>query len=170
MIHPFDEIIEWLPKLDFAVLAHGWAGHGRDYLIAVEDCLGGDPGQHEITLTHCVRADYETRVKDEHLRSSWADVFTDYKKWLNAGEPDGYVWGSNWSMAYPGLELVRNSRIARRWTKRLRKEMHEVTLETDRFFIRMIFHSVRTRKLNDSTDTISQVINPLKDWAPPGKR
>lgn len=52
--HPFDEIMTWLPGMDFAVIGHGWADHGRDYLLGIEDMLGRDPGRHEITLTHCV--------------------------------------------------------------------------------------------------------------------
>ena len=162
-MHPFDEILKWLPQLDFAVLAHGWAKHGRDYLIVIEDCLGGNPGQHELTLTHCVRLDYETRVCDEVFQISWGDELTDYKKWQGAGEPDGYVWGTDWSDAYPGLEVVRDSRIAQEWTGRLKREMHEVTLETNQFFMRIIFHSVRSRKLNDSTATISKVIIRLNN-------
>jgi hypothetical protein len=162
MTHPFDQILEWLPELDFAVLAHGWAKHGRDYLVVVEDCLGGKPGQHEITLTHCVRLEYETRVRDEVFQRSWTDEFTDYKRWQESGEPDGYVWGTDWSDAYPGLEIVRDSQIADEWSARLNKKMHEVTLETDRFFMRIIFHSVRSRKLSESTDTISKVVVPLR--------
>ena len=161
-MHPFNEILKWLPELDFAVLAHGWAKHGRDYLIIVEDCLGGDPGQHEITLTHCLNIEYETRVRDEVLKRSWSEEFTDYKKWQEAGEPDGYVWGTDWSNAYPGLTIVKDSQHAQDWTKRLGKDMYEVTLETDRFFMSIIFHSVKTRKLNDSTSTISKTIFPLK--------
>ena len=61
-MHPFDEILKWLPDLDFAVLAHGWAKHGRDYLIVIEDCLGGNPGQHELTLTAL------------HRRQVWASL------------------------------------------------------------------------------------------------
>lgn len=161
-MHPFKEILKWLPELDFAVLGHGWAKHGRDYIVIVEDCLGGSPGQHEITLTHCLSIEYETRVRDEVLTRSWAEEFTDYKKWQESGEPDGYVWGTDWSNAYPGLTIVENSKRARDWTKRLGKEMYEVTLETDRFFMSIIFHSVKTRKLSDSTSTISKTIFPVK--------
>jgi hypothetical protein len=160
-MHPFEEILKWLPNMDFAVLAHGWAEHGRDYRLVVEDCLGSDPGQHEITLTHCVRLDYETRVRDETFQKSWTDEFTDYKKWQESGEPNGYVWGTNWSDAYPGVTAVAHSDLARQWTKRLNHEMHEVVIETDRFFMRIIFHSARSRKRNDSTATISKVIIPL---------
>jgi hypothetical protein len=34
-------------------------------------------------------------------------------------------------------------------------------LETDRFFLRLIFHSIRSRKISDKSATISQIIHPL---------
>ena len=151
------ELLEWLHPLDFAVLGHGWAEHGRDYLIVVQDMLGSDPGTHELTFTHCVRLDYETRVRDDVWPRSWSDEFVDYQAWLDAGEPDGYVWGTYWSNAYPGLSVPDHSDLADHWKRRLGKDMTEVGLETDRFFVRLVFHSVLWRKLDDDVGTISQV-------------
>ena len=159
--HPLEETTKWLHPVDFAVLAHGWAPHGRDYMVIVEASISSDPGQHEITLTHCVRLEYETRVRDGVLQKSWTDEFTDYKTWQEAGEPEGYVWGTEWSMAYQGLTAIEDSELAREWTERLQRPMFELTLETDRFFLKAIFHSVRSRKLNDSTSLVSRVIIPL---------
>jgi hypothetical protein len=63
-MHPLREIFQWLPEFDFAVLAHGFAPHERDYGLHIQDCLGGDPGEHMIEFTHVVRVDNETRVGD----------------------------------------------------------------------------------------------------------
>lgn len=38
---------------------------------------------------------------DEVWPRSWSDEFSDYQRWVSAKEPDGYVWGTNWSLAYP---------------------------------------------------------------------
>jgi hypothetical protein len=151
-----EKLLQWLPPLDFAVLAHGWAKHGRDYLILVQDMLGADPGTHELTFSHCVRLDYETRVRDDVWPRSWSDEFVDYQAWLDAGEPDGYVWGTNWSNAYPGLTTSDDSEIADRWSQRLEKPMSELSLETDRFWLRLVFHAVLWRKLGEDTATIAQ--------------
>jgi hypothetical protein len=159
--HPADALLKWLHQLDFAVLGHGFMPHGRDYRVVVQDMLGGDPGTHEVTFTHCVRVDYETRVRDQTWPRSWTDEFIDYQAWQDAGEPGGYVWGTNWSNAYPGVTVVRDSSLAREWGRRLGKAMFEVTLETDRFFLRLIFHSIKTRKLGEDTGTIAQVNIPL---------
>lgn len=155
------ELLQWLHPLDFAVLGHGWARHGRDYLIVVQDMLGSDPGTHELTFTHCVQLDYETRVRDDVWPRSWSDEFVDYQAWLDAGEPDGYVWGTDWSNAYPGLSVPERSDLADHWKQRLGRDMAEVSLETDRFFLRLVFHSVLWRKLDDDIGTISQVHIPL---------
>jgi hypothetical protein len=160
-MHPADELLTWLSAVDFAVLKHGWPEHGRDYVVVVQDSLGGDPGTHMLIFTHCVQLDYVTRVPGELWRDSWSDEFLDYSAWERAGEPEGYVWGTNWSNAYPGLKAVKDSAPARAWSKSAGKPFHEITLETDRFFMRLVFHSIRTSKLSDDTETISRTILPL---------
>lgn len=143
------------------MLGHGWAEHGRDYLVVVQDMLGSDPGTHELTFTHCVRLDYETRVRDDVWPISWSDEFLDYQGWVDAGEPSGYVWGTNWSNAYPGLSTIDGSQVAAEWANRLGKDMSEAALETDRFHLRLVFHSVSWRRIADDIGTISQVHIPF---------
>ena len=84
---PLDELLKWLREVDFAVLEHRFASHGRDYILVIEDCLGSDPGQHEVSFTHCVRADCETRLRDDTWPKSWSDEFTDYERWTRENEP-----------------------------------------------------------------------------------
>jgi hypothetical protein len=76
---PAKENFEWLPELDFAVLAHGFTPHGRDYIFIIEEGLGINPGQHELIFTHCVCLNYETRVRDDVWPTSWQDDFLEYK-------------------------------------------------------------------------------------------
>jgi hypothetical protein len=161
-MHPAHKLLGWLPKLDFALFGHGFLEHGRDYRWHIQDCLGAVPGEHEIVFTHCVQADCRTRVGDSTWRESWDDGFLDYETWQAAGEPEGYVWGTNWSIAYPGLNIVEDSVIAATWTERIGKPFYEVNLETDRFFILLVFHDIQYRKLSESTATISSVTIPLK--------
>jgi len=160
-MHPARRLLDWLPEVDFALLAHGFLSHGRDYYWHVQDCLGSDPGVHEIVFSHCVQADCQTRVRDDVWPGSWDDVFTNYELWESSGEPNGYVWGSNWSLAYPGMTLVEGSTLAASWSGRIGRPFHEVVLETDRFLIRLIFHDVHHRKHSASIQTISEVIIPF---------
>ena len=161
--HPLDEVFMWLSDMDFAVLGHRFAPHGRDYQVLVQATLATDPGTHVLTFTHCVELRYETRVHDLVWPRSWTDEFTDYTRWQEAGEPEGYVWGTDWSNAYPGMAAVPDSRSAIDWSESLGKPMFEATLETDRFFLRLVFHSITSRKISESTETISKVIQ-LIDW------
>ncbi len=54
-MHPLKAILSRMNEVDFAVLWHGFTEYGRDYLIIIEDCLGGDPGQHQINI-HTLRS------------------------------------------------------------------------------------------------------------------
>lgn len=108
-VSPIKRLLEWLPECDFAVMDHGFAPHGRDYLLRVQECLGPDPGEHLVEFTHTVFQELTTRVLPNGWLEAWHGVFCDYKLWLDAGEPGGYVWGTNWSMAYPGLKVIASS-------------------------------------------------------------
>lgn len=156
-----NDLLRWLHPVDFAVLGHGWARHGRDYLVLVQDMLGSEPGTYELTFTHRVCLDYETRVRDDIWPISWSDEFLEYQVWLDAGEPAGYVWGTDWSNAYPGITTADQSQLAEDWSQRVGKPMSEVGLETGRFALRLVFHSVQWRKINDETGTIAQMHIPL---------
>jgi hypothetical protein len=94
----------------------------------------------------------------------WDDCLTDYATWKAAGEPDGYVWGTNWSLAYPGLDTPDDDPVAARWSQRLGKPMFFLALETDRFRLSLVFHDVRVRKLSDDDSTVRQVLIPLSAY------
>ena len=118
-------------------------------------------GTYELILTHVVELHYETRVHDEVWPKSWDDCLTDYAAWEAAGEPDGYVWGTNWSLAYPGFDTPDDDPVATQWSQRLGKQMFFLALVTDRFRLSLVFHDVRTRKLSEDDATIRQVLIPL---------
>jgi hypothetical protein len=147
---------DWLPEIDFGVMSHGFAAHGRDYIFIIEAA-----GTYELTLTHVVDLHIETRVRDDVWPASWDDVLTDYAAWESAGCPDGYVWGSNWSLAYPGLDAPDEGASAEQWSERVGKPMFAASIETDRFKLSAIFHGARARKLSDQAPTISKVLIPL---------
>ncbi|GAB4375773.1 MAG: hypothetical protein Kow00114_39120 [Kiloniellaceae bacterium] len=151
----------WLASCDFGVMSHGFAKHGRDYVFIIEDSIGRDPGTHRLTFTHVVSLKYETAQSDESWRQSWDEHFIDYDAYLEAGEPEGYVWGTNWSNAWPGVKAPESTPDSLRWSEKLGYPMFEMSLETDRFRISMIFHELRAEKLSSETATISQSVIPL---------
>jgi hypothetical protein len=140
--HPLREFLDdWLPEMDFGVMSHGFTEYVRDYFLEIELAEAARrPGRYVIWFTHVTELTYETRVGGEVWSDSWDDVFIDYEAWTKAGEPDGRVWGTNWSLAYPGLSLIEVSPTADKWKQKIGKHFFEITLETDTFFLSLIFH------------------------------
>ena len=161
-MHPLDELFKWFPDCDFGVMAHGFLPHGRDYSILVENNLGKVQGRHTLCFTHVVEMNYSTGVEDDTWRKSWSEDFTDFKRWESAGEPGGYLWGTNWSGAWPGMRDVTPSAKAESWTIRLEKPMFEMEIHTDRFRMSLIFHSLQVTHLNDDASTVSVSVIPLE--------
>ena len=147
-----------LSEYDFGVLEHGFFPHGRDYRFVIQDSLCRDPGTYELTFTHVVDLKYETRVGEQVWKISWADEFTNYAKWKTSGAPDGYVFGTDWSLGYPGISVLPASPEARDWSKRLERPMFSATIETDCFYISLVFSGVRHRKLSDETGVVRQAV------------
>ncbi|WP_339914808.1 hypothetical protein [uncultured Brevundimonas sp.] len=159
-VHPLTALMaEWLPDCDFAVLNHGFVTHGRDYQLIIQDCISGRPGTHRLTFTHVVRADCQTALAPSGWSTSWDDVFLD---WERSKDMDGYIWGTNWSNAYPGITALNDDAEASDWGRQIGRPMYAATLETDRFKLRLIFHAVRSEKIDDDSSLIRQVIIPLK--------
>jgi hypothetical protein len=149
--------LEELPIFDVAVLAHGFTPDGRDYLVITEtNWERGLAGQYEYRFSHVVVQRCETRVRDEVWQRSWDDVFTDYAAWERAGSPDGYVWGTCWSLAYPGQTVSASSPLASEWTRRVGHAMVELHVETDGFLLTLVFHDVQIRKLNGERGLIDR--------------
>ncbi|MBB4151662.1 hypothetical protein ACFSUK_31030 [Sphingobium scionense] len=96
-VHPLSILFEHgLPELDIGVMSHGFTEHGRDYFFVIEDCIGVSPGTYRLTFTHVVELEYGTAISPATWSTSWSDEFTDYARWEAAGEPEGYVFGTNW--------------------------------------------------------------------------
>ena len=149
---------EFLPEIDFGVLGHGFMPYSRDYYV-VAQIVGY--GVYRCIFTHCVLASVETRVRDSTWSVSWKDEFIDYDAWENSGNPDGFVWGTNCSLAYPGLRYIEESAAAADWSERIGRRMNEVTLETEVFFLRLICHDIRKEKLSEEQSPTNRVLNPL---------
>jgi hypothetical protein len=160
---PFeDKLRELLPEIDFGVLWHGYAPYMRDYDIVVQiPGNGPDAGVHRCTFTHCVLSSIETRVRDDVWPLSWGDELINYETWQKSGEPDGFVWGTNWSLAYPGLSSILDSPDASAWSRRLGKEMHEITIETEAFFLRLVCHDVRMERISEDQSPLNKILVPL---------
>jgi hypothetical protein len=161
-MHFHHKLRELLPEIDFGVLGHGYAPYMRDYAVVVQFAGDGPAsGIYRCFFTHCVLASVETRVRDDVWPQSWGDELINYETWRKSGEPDGFVWGTNWSLAYPGLSYIPQSPDALAWSTRLGKEMHEITIETEAFFLRLVCHDIRMERVSEEQSPLNEVLTPL---------
>jgi hypothetical protein len=159
--NPLTELLKGtLSECDFGIMQHGFAPHGRDYRFLIQDSLCKDPGTYELAFTHVVDLKYKTRIGEKTWLISWADEFTDYARWKASGEPEGYVFGASWSLAYPGLRILPASPGAKHWSELLDRTMYSASVETDLFCISLVFSEARHRKLSDEIGTVRQVLIP----------
>jgi len=154
---------------DGAIVGHGFASHMRDYDVIVEvpaakpDGSGSYiRGQYRYRFTHCVLASTETAVASETWQRSWSDVFTSYAAWKQAGEPDGFLWGREWALGYPGASTVVGADQAAAWSEKLGRAMYEVLIETNVFTLRLTCHDLRVEQLAIG-DPDTDVLTPLDD-------
>jgi len=162
-----DKLDEYGGFLDVGILSHGFAPHMRDYDIVFEALCGKEQwadakGTYRLRFSHCPETTTTTTVEDAGWRKAWPDTFIDYSKWLAEGEPEGFVWGACCSTAYQGLRYIDDSPRAKRWSERLGSPMHEVSVATEAFEIRIVFHDFTVTKLDDTVRVLDKVMFPLK--------
>lgn len=162
-MNPLQSLFEaGLSEVDVGVMQHGFAEHGRDYVFIIEDSLRSRPGTYRLTFTHVVELSAKTAVSPEAWGRSWSNDFTDYRRWQAAGEPDGYVFGTKWSLAYPGFSAIDDSPLAAKWANKLGRPMFAASLQTDLFEISLVFHDAQLELVREGTATVSQVIFPIE--------
>jgi hydrogenase maturation factor len=85
---------------DVAILSHGFMPYKRDYYFHIET-LWSEPlaGQYILTFRHCYEMSYVANTESKTLLDSWDDCFINMEDYEKAGEPSGYVWGTNWADA-----------------------------------------------------------------------
>jgi hypothetical protein len=153
------QLWDWLPESDFAVLDHGFAARGRDYSIVIQDCLSSGSGPYRLIFSHVVIADYRTALWPNTSPQAQGDDFLD---WDDPEASGGQGWGTSWSKAYPGLMPLPDDVDAIRWSEESGRRMHAVRLQTDRFELRLVFNGLRAERLSDGMPKARQVVHPLE--------
>ena len=158
---------------DSSIVAHGFTPYLRDYdlLVDVVGTTSADvghgyiAGRYRFRFTHCPHALVTTAVRDDVWRASWDDLYTDYAAWEAAGQPSGYVWGVNYSAAYPGATLVRESALAAEWSERVGRAMHEVRIETNGHAFQIVFHRLLVARVaSGSPEMSAPVLLGVEEW------
>jgi hypothetical protein len=129
---------------DQALVRHGFVPYMRDYELVVhataDPATGIEPAELRYLFRHCVQANCATTVPAETWRGSLDDRLIDYATGVDL---DGYVWGVNWQVLYPGATLVTDSPAARRWATALGIDFHEVRIQTNAHDLTLVFSDLR---------------------------
>jgi hypothetical protein len=162
------------PLFDQAITQHGFTLYLRDYDVIVDriapvlkggvdaaaDRSNYVEARYRYRFTHCVAATADTKVSDETWRVSWDDHFTELAAWKRAGEPEEFVFGVRWADAYPGGQLVQDSALARDWSERLGRTMHEAVIETNTYTLRLVFHDLHVTRVAVG-DSVTGILTDL---------
>jgi hypothetical protein len=126
---------------DQTIVEHGFTQYMRDYRVVAEiygrrsaDAQVEVLKRYAMLFRGCVEAIYVMKVQVD-----LNDVYLDYKLWRAAGSPDGFVWAVNSAEAYPGLTYIDDSERAVLWTAKASMPMHELSVETNVYELRVVF-------------------------------
>ena len=139
------ELLEREDFFDAAILRHGFVDYMRDYELIVS-ARPGTPSDdlHRYLFVGCTEAAYHTRLRPESFVASLPDENVLSGPFHpGADEPEGFIWGVRYSNAYPGWTYVEDGERARHWSTLLGRRMHEVTVETEVFHLRLVFVELR---------------------------
>lgn len=133
---------------DHGVVHHGYTDYMRDYEVVVymtaAPSTGIEPSYLRYLFRHCVAARCETSVPEETWRCSLDDRLIDYETGVDL---DGFVWGVKWHPMYPGAKLLPQSDAARRWSKALGTDFHDVLIETNAHRLTLLFSELRVTEV-----------------------
>lgn len=148
---------------DAAVLRHGFTDYMRDYEILVGARYGlPNTDIHRYQFIGCVESHYETKL-GKIFEQSISDEFVysgpDYPE---KPDPDGFIWGVRFADAYPGLKYVEDGKRAEYWSQKTGRKMHEILLETNAYFLRLVFADIRYSFLGHEPEVQVPKDYPLK--------
>jgi len=133
---------------DQALLRHGFVNYARDYQLVIRPITGAGtelmPPALRYLFRYCVQANCVTTVPGHTWRESLDDRLTAYETGVTL---NGYLWGVDWQMLYPGAELVADSSTARDWAAAVGIDFHEVRIQTNVHDLTLVFSDLRVEDL-----------------------
>ena len=162
---PMSTVKELLEREDFfdaAILRHGFTDYIRDYEIIV-GARNGPPNTdvHKYQFVGCVEAHYETKLGQTFTQSLSDEYVYSGPDYPEKDVPDGFIWGVRFADAYPGLTYVENGERAKHWSQLLGRTMHEVAIETNCYYLRLVFADLRYAFLGHEPDVVVSKDMPI---------
>ncbi|MEU8544160.1 hypothetical protein AB0C52_29900 [Streptomyces sp. NPDC048717] len=133
---------------DHAVVYHGYTTYMRDYEVVVhvtsDSRTGIAPAHLRYLFRYCVEVRCETSLRPETWRVSLDDRLVDS---VTGDGLDGFVWGVEWQMLYPGARLLAEPEATRRWSKALGIDFHEACIESGAHKLTLLFSELQVSEL-----------------------
>ena len=127
---------------DRDILEHGFTKNNRDYKIIV-----GMPNDesYEFYFVGCVELNYKNILPKQDLYLDELPTEKDIERFC---EEDGgrYLW-VEFSVLYPGLEIIDNSSSTEKWEKLFSKSFHHIRITTNVFELEIVFNKIKVIKL-----------------------
>jgi hypothetical protein len=156
------ELLKREDFFDAAIMRHGFTDYMRDYEIIVA-ARNGPPNTdvHKYQFIGCVEAHYQTKLKGAFAQSLSDEFVYAGPDYPDKGEPDGFIWGVRFAEAYPGMEYLETSARAEYWSGLMGRTMHEITVETNVYLLRIVFADVRYAFVGNEPDVVLPKDMPL---------
>jgi len=147
---------------DAAIVRHGFTDYIRDYEIIVAG-RNGPPmtDVHKFQFIGCVEAHYQTKLREVFARSLPDEFVYSGPDYPDKDDPYGFIWGVRFADAYPGLAYLENGERAEYWSHLMGRKMHEITVETNAYLLRLVFADVRYAFLGHEPEVVLQKDMPL---------
>ena len=130
---------------DNEILSHGFTAYARDYELVVETYPGR--GCIHYLFKYSVAADIGTSLSPEAWAASLDPRLLDSEASTVAGNLEGHAWYVR-AQAVTSLRIVQPSPRAEEWSGQLGLEFHEVTIETNRQVISLVFSELEVSRLD----------------------
>lgn len=142
MAFTIKEKLEKYNLYDQAILRHGMLECIRDYEVI--GCITGIDFDIEVQFVFkgCINVDFKVKVAPEHY--SMDDRLLDIDRQDEADYPEGFIWGANYALNYPGWTLYQDSDELKSLEKAYNIKFYKIHFDTNAYHLTLIFHDLDT--------------------------
>jgi hypothetical protein len=135
---------------DSDLIYHGFTKYTRDYELFVYNSVdprSGSTSWHDrYFFRMCTEADVRSRVRAEVWATSLDDGLLERHRATR--DDEGYVWGVQSQVLYPGATLIEESVRARHWEQEVGVPFHEVLIEANAQTISLVFAELQVARVS----------------------
>jgi len=130
---------------DQSITRHGMLACIRDYEVI--GYLAGKDFDKEVQFIFkgCIRVD--CRIKIEPAYYSMDDRLLHLDRQNEPDYPEGFIWGVNFAIVYPGWTLKQDTTELKELEKTYGLQFYSIHFETNAYDLTIIFHDLETKEI-----------------------